>query len=578
MDWHDRSACNQATLLALVFLSAAFPVQAATGAYFQTTGQQFVVGNPLIELTFNAGNGSLLNLVDKVTGRDLISRKVANYNGFFFRFTTPTNSTPQQGGGYVGRLQALTPVRVTTGIQITMKFGQFNVSGTTLNLTATLVITVDDSSPLTSWQLSINNPEQITIESVALPSIAGIGQLSDNPANDYLVFPSLSGVLFQDPAHNFALNRGYGGGGNYPNGYNNMQFLAYYSTESGAGVYLASEDSAGYTKTMNAGKLGTDWMNLAHAYVPPFRLATDMTVPYVVKLGVFHGDWYDAAMIYRNWALQQPWVQNGPLVANTDVPDWYKNTGMMGWKDTFAALGPGNSYASLAQAAAVWKQELQSLPVMDWIAWENQGPWVDDPDFLPPSQGWPAFDSAVSATHAAGGRLMVEPTTNVATVGAPSWSTLQATASQQADGSMYLNKITTLNQNYQSGTETNAQMDPTQPWHDALLSFTSQLAQHGIDLIHMDGNPFPYALCFAANHAHPPGGGNWWFQGLAQIYADVRKAGRAANPNFAMGGEWYAEPFLSLTDSGQDQTNILDPTIIGGSGIIDQTKVSYIPL
>ena len=566
-------------LVLLVCVLAGCPLKADGGAYFQHSGQQVLAGNSRIQLAFNAANGGLVNLIDEATGQDFLPQKNAYWNGFVFSYVMPGSSAVQYGGGFLAQSVTFTPTTTATGIQVSVQFNRFVVNSSPLNISATLVIVVDNTSPLTTWQLSISNQDQITIESVQLPYLSGIGQMSTDPAKDYLAYPSLSGILFQDPVHNFVVNRGWGYEQYYPWGYDNMQFLAYYSGESGEGLYLASQDTAGYTKYLNSARVNNNWLELDDTYVPPFQAGASVTVPYPVVVGVFHGDWFDASSLYRAWAIQQPWAQGGPLVTRADVPNWYKNTGMMGWKDTFSSLGPGNSYASLAQGAAAWKQQLGSQPVMDWIAWENQGPWVDDPDFLPPSQGWPAFDSAVSATHSAGGKLMVLPTSEVATVGASGWSTLQSTASQQADGSMYLSQISILNQNYQSGTQTNAQMDPTQPWHDALLNLTSQLQQHGIDLIHMDGSPYQHGLCYAPNHSHLPGGGNWWFQGYAQIYRDIRAAGRAVNPDFAMGGEWYAEPYLGLTDSGQDQTNTgLDPSAIGAGAVLDSTKVTYIPL
>ena len=519
--------------------------------------------------------------MDKATGQDFLVQKNAYWNGFMFTYITPGNSTLQYAGGSFAQSVSFSPATTSTGIQVTIQFNRFVVNASALNVSATLIVSVDNVSPLTTWQLSIANQDRITIESVDLPYLTGLGQMSTDPAKDYLAFPSFSGVLLQDPVHNFVPNRGWGWQLYYPSGLENMQFLAYYSGQSGAGLYIASQDTAGYTKYLNSSRSSDNWLELDCFYVPTFQAGASVTVPYPVVVGVFHGDWFDAASLYRAWAVQQPWAQGGPLATRTDVPEWYKNTGMMAYKQTFTAYAASayQSYSDLAPVAAAWQQQIQSSPLMNWIAWETPGPWVDSPDFLPPSQGWAAFDSAVSATHAAGGRLMVEPTTNDATVGAPSWGNLQATASQQADGSMYLYQTSNYNQSYQPVPITNAQMDPTQPWHDALLSLTSQLQQHGIDLIHMDGNPGQVGICYAANHSHAPGGGNWWFQDYAQIYRDVRKAGRAVNPDFAMGGEAYAEPFLSLTDSGQDQTNdgLVASTTAGG-GLVDPTKVSFIPL
>jgi hypothetical protein len=425
--------------------------------YYQTSNQQFVIGNDRVELTFSTVNASLRNLIDKTTGVDLISRKVGNYNGFVFTYTAPSDTAVQNSGGYLARSITFTPVSVGSGVQLNIRFDQFNAGSATLNLTANLSVTVDNSSPLTTWQLAITNHERVTIQSISLPSISGIGPLSADPANDYLVFPSLSGMLFQDPVHNFAPNRGWGQ--DYPGGYANMQFLAYYSKESGAGLYLASQDNAGYAKHIAVGLLGADWMEADIAHLAPLQAGADVTVPYSVVLGVFHGDWFDAASVYRSWALEQPWTKSGPLVSRADVPDWLKNSGMIAWKDTLGTPGTPNAYSSLPQAAAVWQQTLQSAPVMDWIGWEKQGPWFNIPDFLPPSQGWPAFDSAASAAHAAGGRLMVEPSTTYATIGAPSWATLQGSATLHADGTMYLTHYDQVDQTGQRVPQTEALMD-----------------------------------------------------------------------------------------------------------------------
>ena len=555
------------------------PAMAQPGAYFKNTGQQITMGNAQVELAFSAATGGLLNLVDKTTGTNFLNQNNAYWNGFTFSYTAPGSTALKYGGGYLAQSVTFTPEYTSNGIRAAVQFSNFVFNGSPLNVSAILTIVVDNVSPLTTWQLSITNQDQITIQSIVLPYLSGIGQISSNPSNDYLVYPSLSGMLFQDPVHNFVLNRGWGYQQYYPGGYDNMQFLAYYSGESGVGLYLASQDTAGYTKYLNSARPNNNWLELDCTYITALQEGASVTVPYSVAVGVFHGDWYDAASLYRSWAIQQKWAQGGSLATRRDVPDWYKKTGAMSWKDTIVGWGPGNSYASLSQAAAVWRQKLQSQPTFAWIGWENQGPWLNSPDFLPPSQGWLAFDATVSATHAAGGRLAAVPSTNYATVGAPSWNTLQPTASQQPDGSMYLTQISVPNQTGNSVNETIAQMDPTGPWHDSLLGVTSQLAQHGIDFIQMDGNPYLRGVCYASNHNHPPGGGNWWFQNYAQIYADVRAAGRAANPDFAMGGEFYAETYLNLTDSGWDETNTgLDPSAIGDASVTDHTKVSYIPL
>ena len=49
------------------------------------------------------------------------------------------------------------------------------------------------------------------------------------------------------------------------------------------------------------------------------------TTPYDTVLTCFTGDWYDAAMIYRSWALKQTWTARGPLAMRDDIPQWFKD-------------------------------------------------------------------------------------------------------------------------------------------------------------------------------------------------------------------------------------------------------------
>lgn len=567
-------------LFALVFLPVPRPATAAGGAYFTNSGQQVLMGNSQIELVFSTANGGLVRLTDEATGHDFLSAKQVTWNGFTYAYTTPSNPASQYGGGFLAQEISFTPATTSAGITVTIQYGKFVSNGNPLAISATLTIAIDNVSPLTTWQLSIANQEQITIESVTLPYLGGIGPIGSDPANDYLAHPFSSGTLFQDPAHNFVANRGWGYQMYYPSGICNMQFLAYYSTESGgAGLYIAAQDTAAYTKTLEGSRGNAPWLVLSSSYVPPFQLGAGVTVPYPVAVGVFHGDWYDAATIYRSWAVNQSWVQGGTLSKRSDIPDWYKRAGITGWTFTTYWTRPVFGFGTLASIAAQWESHLQSDPVLVWTGWENQGQWIDSPDFLPPSEGWTAFDSAVAETHAVGGRFMVQPTTSNVTMGGPSWAALQLNASRQRDGSTYDYRYDALHADGQFRPQTFVQMDPTTAWHDAVLDFTSQLARHGMDVIHMDGNPSQGGLCYSKSHTHVPGGGNWWFRSYAQLYTDVRQAGRKANPNFAMGGEGQAETYIPLTDSGQDPTSTgLDPSAIGTGSVIDTKKQWYIPL
>ena len=66
---------------------------------------------------------------------------------------------------------------------------------------------------------------------------------------DYLVIPSWSGMLFKNPVRNLKEGRGFSTP-NYPSGFLNMQFVAYYSSNPPSGLYLADYDETGtYVKS-----------------------------------------------------------------------------------------------------------------------------------------------------------------------------------------------------------------------------------------------------------------------------------------------------------------------------------------
>jgi hypothetical protein len=46
-------------------------------------------------------------------------------------------------------------------------------------------------------------------------------------------------------------------------------------------------------------------------------------------VGPFDGDWYDAAQIYRSWAVKQRWCSKGPRLTRKDSPKWFSETPFM---------------------------------------------------------------------------------------------------------------------------------------------------------------------------------------------------------------------------------------------------------
>lgn len=109
-----------------------------------------------------------------------------------------------------------------------------------------------------------------------------------------------------------------------------------YGTESdtkigSVGVYVGVHDPESrlkmmpaYCTTASQGRLALAGLRAVHV---PDSFAdastTDFTLPYPVIVAAFNGSWWDAAQIYRRWALQSAqWTRRGSLSTRSDVPAW----------------------------------------------------------------------------------------------------------------------------------------------------------------------------------------------------------------------------------------------------------------
>ena len=181
--------------------------------------------------------------------------------------------------------------------------------------------------------LSQNDPSQVERPSeIELPTGSGTGSKSS------LVLPWQGGRLCVDPGRKVRFQHAA-----------EMQFLAYY-TDHGAGLLLQAEDPKAPSPTAIRGyrpqpepppepdtalALGPDGrqllaqgdsglLSVGLRYPLPEAADSGQTCACGARVGCFSGDWFDAAQLYRTWALKQPWTPAELLWARRDVPVWLK--------------------------------------------------------------------------------------------------------------------------------------------------------------------------------------------------------------------------------------------------------------
>ena len=532
----------RAVLLALLVPGAAL----AAPAYTHDNGSSISLGNDSIELQFQKNDGRLTALIDKASGYDFLARKDAYWAPLHFWATLDGRRENIFGGLAVRTSNEI--ANSATGKILTFKWDGFRVSsGRVLNAAATLAIEVRTDDPLSSWNLSIANRENVTIDQVDCPDLHGLAQISSDATQDYLALPQLTGMLLRDPVHNFPLARGLGYQQYYPSARSTMQFMAYYGTQRRVGLYVAAYDPEANSKYLNVARLNNDWMSLSITHVLPFVNGRDYAPGYPFTVGVFTGDWYDAARIYRKWAVGQSWAQGNTLNERSWTPDWFKRLSLHQWIFTQPSTNPSLVVDVAKDSAA----QVGAPAAMDWIGWERNGWYIDYPDVFPPKVGWSAFDDAVSATHAGGNRIMVIPDTTSYSTRLRGWPDAQPNATTTNN---VLAGTPPFAYSENGLTTTFPAMCPaTTYWRTVLTDLLQTLVSHGADIIQLDGFPsFGPQPCTASDHSHEPGGGHWWVSAYADIFRQVKAAAKAAGRSIVFSAEGMAEPYVSMLDGFWD--------------------------
>ncbi len=426
-----------------------------------------------------------------------------------------------------------------------------------------VIIRCPANESLTYWNLEVNNRTTSWIGHIQFPVIEVPFDEPGKGLDSHILSSFADGVL-SGPVGPETPVGAWGGQerdapeiwrfNNYPGQWTSTQLMAYYNDVGG--LYVALDDPTGLPKFIDP-LMERDGVTMGLGHYPGTRGPGVTKLPYNVVLGTFHGDWYAAAEIYRNWASKQPFCRT-KLAERTDIPKWIADSppaiafpmrGQGDW-DPPAAENPEytpltNALPYLDKLATAFDRPL--LPII--FNWEHGGPWVQ-PEAYPPVGGEAAFREFISKAKAKGWHPMIygdglcwvtwQKNTNYD--GMPYFHAHggDAVATRKWDGSMPVLDLGGWRKNYMTcvGTEKGRQM---------ILDMTRHMAEFGPDIVQQfDQGPGPTA-CYATNHGHPPVPGPWMTESFnTLIHSDVATA-RSVNPSVAMSCEG-APPETHLQD------------------------------
>jgi hypothetical protein len=409
---------------------------------------------------------------------------------------------------------------------------------TMAGLSVTAAATAESNTSALHWKLRVENRSLTwSVWRLSFPQL----ELADPGSNAAVLFPRGPGEVQRgiwDGPFNYH--------GNYPSSSCAMQFMAAYGAgEQASGLYVAAHDPWGSTKDLT---VKSD--EAAHKV----RLSFEHPAPNMGLWGngfelkgevvwqLLRGDWFDAAMIYKQWAQREArwWPRLGPD-GRTDTPRWMRD--LNAWAMTGG--GPAECMPAVKQF-----QQFLGLPVgFHWYNW-HQIPFDNDyPHYFPAKEG---FTPGVAELQTNG--VFVMPYINGRLWdshdrGAEDFEftkVARRAVTKKEDGSPYLEKY--------GSKETNGQpvwlgvMCPgTALWRNTVSNVVTRLLREcGTASVYIDQVAAAAPkLCMDRTHGHPLGGGHWWNEGYWQMLEDIRQA---KPPEAMLTTECNSEPFVGSFD------------------------------
>ncbi|MDR2756857.1 MAG: DUF6259 domain-containing protein [Planctomycetaceae bacterium] len=438
-----------------------------------------------------------------------------------------------------------------------------NISGgETVRLTLTVKpqyntetkIWYDRSSISITWKDNIVLPPNLTLQSAVLPQL----RLASFGTKMKGFYPQSSGIVVNNPFNENDIHWN----GRYPGGWSSMPWFTVWNDadekSKQVGLYVAAHDVNGTTKELSFhSDFQTETVQISEEY-PAENLGQPNScfAPCRIVLESYQGDWFDAALMYRDWVRRESaWYPRTKITAEgrTDTPLWMREL-------------------------AIWSQHWQSEPskmpdelrkfqipfgvpvAVHWYGW-HKNPFDNDyPHYFPTQNG---FKAAVAEIQK-GNDLFVMPYIN-----GRLWDrrdrgledylfTKEALTgvTKKEDGSF---EFETYGSQESDGSkvELGVMCPSSDVWKNKLRELIVRLTgadkskpgddgNMGVKAVYVDqvaaATP---VLCFDVSHGHPLGGGDWWVKSYRNIFEKIR----AELPKDTMlTTECNAEPYIDLFD------------------------------
>lgn len=534
------------------------------------------IENEILKLGFKeSGKGALYSIVDLKSGFDFIREKKLLKDLFRISLKCRDTREVEEIGSCSAEIFEWQKKENKSDKKLILEYSFLSKN----KLKVIVEIRLDNNLNLSKWRFKIDNLDNKKIfYSIACPIIPAISKLGEKVAGESIALSKNGeGYLFRDPypllnGHPLKIGEelddsitGVGEVHNVYPGNQCMQFVLCFNNE--AGLYMATHDNSQNVKSFDLGEMKDLGANpvLSISHFLEEKDGEDISIEYDTVLGVFNGDWYDGARIYKNWATKQWWCEK--KLWDKDISEWIRDGfgifSMSNYNtDNHNLNHPLNEIVNVTNELS---KEIGS-PLLSLIFnFESGGAWTGPIGFFPPREGEDEFKKAMHNLNKAGNYGFIYLLLDAWYLRVPftdsepfnSWAVFEAEAK---DNAVLSDSVEIEMHNpFPSEWKITRMCPYTEYTRKLVTKLIIQALKLGTSVIQLDSFPLGSAqACYDHSHGHPLGYGKWWSEKCNNIIEDVRKSAKAIKSDFAISTEGVCENFIRYLDFYDNRNSVIE--------------------
>ncbi len=380
-------------------------------------------------------------------------------------------------------------------------------------------VSVREDGELALWTLSAHLPSGWKVSELTFP-VVKIKRDEGSKA----ILPMGYGAEFEVPSNGTSLST------RYPSVTGGMQFVLTYSPRGT--YYFASQDREGNAKYFNLQGTG-DYLVFSQKAVASYAWTVDgdFNLPWPTVFA-FSDDSWDKTLLrwYRPFVLSTEWADT-PL-RERHITEWIQNADV--W------IRPKNMYPEVIDALRKAVRYYGKGTGVHWYHWHHYAYDTMYPEYLPAKDG---FAQMVSELQSKGAHVTPYINGRLWDPANDSYKREGYLAScRKADGTLYTEIYPTSN------VPNTVTCPSTQIWQDVIKNLADSIVFGiGTDGLYIDQvSAAASEPCYAQNHPHAPGAGDWWPKAYRDLFSQLHET--VFRDGKAVTSEENAEVYMDLLD------------------------------